>query len=191
MLVGFGKAEIHLTFDPIDEQMWRVLGLPRLAAELVALRPDVLIAVGSDETKALQAVTSDIPIFFMSSSLRSRSDTRLLYAARRRREGANGAKTVSTIGCDHMRLALTVRPGSDGGSEAPAQSFIIKWQNEPKFNFKQSHICFSRKPCRFRDPGALAFVWRMPDARSVRASATRGGRESTQCLAPVHHSTRQ
>jgi len=27
-----------------------------------------------------------------------------------------------------------------------------KWQNEPKFNFKQSHVCFSRKPCRFRDP---------------------------------------
>ena len=42
--------------------------MPRLAVELVALRPDVLIAVGSDETKALQAVTSDIPIFFMSSS---------------------------------------------------------------------------------------------------------------------------
>ena len=27
MLVGFGKAEIHLAFDPIDKQMWRVLGL--------------------------------------------------------------------------------------------------------------------------------------------------------------------
>ena len=66
-----------------------------------------------------------------------------------------------------------------------------KWQNEPKFNFKQSHICFSRKPCRFRDPVALAFVWRMPDARSVRASATWGGRESAQCLVPVQHSTRQ
>ena len=42
--------------------------LPRLAAELVALRPDVLIGVGSDETKALQAATSDIPIVFISSS---------------------------------------------------------------------------------------------------------------------------
>jgi putative ABC transport system substrate-binding protein len=42
--------------------------LPRLAAELVALRPDVLIGVGSDETKALQAVTSEIPIVFISSS---------------------------------------------------------------------------------------------------------------------------
>jgi putative ABC transport system substrate-binding protein len=41
--------------------------LPRLAAELVALRPDVLIANGSDETKALQAATSDIPIFQGSS----------------------------------------------------------------------------------------------------------------------------
>jgi putative ABC transport system substrate-binding protein len=42
--------------------------LPRLAAELVALRPDVLIAVGSTEAKALQAATSDIPIFFQASS---------------------------------------------------------------------------------------------------------------------------
>ena len=42
--------------------------LPRLAAELVALRPDVLIAVGSTEAKALQAATSDIPIFFQVSS---------------------------------------------------------------------------------------------------------------------------
>src|SRR6516225_6053681 len=42
--------------------------LPRLAAELVALRPDVLIGMGSDETKALQAVTSDIPIVFTASS---------------------------------------------------------------------------------------------------------------------------
>ncbi len=42
--------------------------LPRLAAELVALRPDVLIAIGSQEAKALQAATSDIPIFFQVSS---------------------------------------------------------------------------------------------------------------------------
>jgi putative tryptophan/tyrosine transport system substrate-binding protein len=34
----------------------------------VALRPDVLVAGGSEETKALQAVTSDIPIIFISSS---------------------------------------------------------------------------------------------------------------------------
>jgi putative ABC transport system substrate-binding protein len=45
-----------------------IAGLPRLAAELVALRPDVLIAVGSDETKAFQAVTSDVPIVFSGSS---------------------------------------------------------------------------------------------------------------------------
>ena len=38
--------------------------LPRLAAELVALRPDVLVAGGTIETKALQAATSDIPIVF-------------------------------------------------------------------------------------------------------------------------------
>jgi putative tryptophan/tyrosine transport system substrate-binding protein len=42
--------------------------LPPLATELVALPPDVLIAVGTSETKALQAATSDIPIVFMMSS---------------------------------------------------------------------------------------------------------------------------
>jgi ABC-type uncharacterized transport system substrate-binding protein len=42
--------------------------LPRLAAEPVALRPDVLIARGSTEAKALQAATREIPIFFQSSS---------------------------------------------------------------------------------------------------------------------------
>jgi ABC transporter substrate binding protein len=42
--------------------------LPRLAAELVALNPDILIAAGTTETKALQTATSDIPIVFMMSS---------------------------------------------------------------------------------------------------------------------------
>jgi putative ABC transport system substrate-binding protein len=40
--------------------------LSRLAADLVALQPDVLVGDGSDETKALQA--ADIPIVFISSS---------------------------------------------------------------------------------------------------------------------------
>ena len=53
-----------------------------------------------------------------------------------------------------------------------------------------THI-FSRNPCGFREPVALAFVGRMPDARSVRASATRGGRERAQRLVPVHHSIGQ
>jgi putative tryptophan/tyrosine transport system substrate-binding protein len=42
--------------------------LTRAAAELVALRPDILVAVASTEAKALQAATSDIPIFFQLSS---------------------------------------------------------------------------------------------------------------------------
>jgi putative ABC transport system substrate-binding protein len=42
--------------------------LPRLAAELVALRPDVLVASATIETKAFQAATSDIPIVFMVST---------------------------------------------------------------------------------------------------------------------------
>jgi putative tryptophan/tyrosine transport system substrate-binding protein len=40
----------------------------RLAAELVALRPDILVAAATIETKAFQAATSDIPIVFMVST---------------------------------------------------------------------------------------------------------------------------
>jgi putative ABC transport system substrate-binding protein len=42
--------------------------LPALAAELVALRPDLLIAGATIETKAFQAATSDIPIVWGSST---------------------------------------------------------------------------------------------------------------------------
>jgi putative ABC transport system substrate-binding protein len=45
-----------------------IASLPRLAAELVALRPDILIGIGSGETKALQSATSEIPILFIMSS---------------------------------------------------------------------------------------------------------------------------
>ena len=39
--------------------------LPRLAAELVAARPDVIGATGGTEAKALQDATRDIPVVFM------------------------------------------------------------------------------------------------------------------------------
>src|SRR5689334_20737226 len=42
--------------------------LPRVATELVALHPDVLIGVGSTEAKALQSATKDIPVVFLHSS---------------------------------------------------------------------------------------------------------------------------
>ena len=41
---------------------------PALAAELVALRPDILVANATIETKAFQAATSDIPIVFYVST---------------------------------------------------------------------------------------------------------------------------
>jgi putative tryptophan/tyrosine transport system substrate-binding protein len=52
----------------IEVRSGDLANLPRLAAELVALRPDILVAPGSTDTKALQAATSDIPIFFQTSS---------------------------------------------------------------------------------------------------------------------------
>src|SRR5690242_21088909 len=39
--------------------------LPRLAGELVTLRPAVIVATGAQETKSLQAATRDIPIVFL------------------------------------------------------------------------------------------------------------------------------
>jgi putative tryptophan/tyrosine transport system substrate-binding protein len=42
-----------------------VSALPRLAAELVGLRPDVIGATGTTEAQALQQATRDIPIVFM------------------------------------------------------------------------------------------------------------------------------
>ena len=39
--------------------------MPRLAGELVALQPDVLVCTGPTETKSLQAATRSIPIIFL------------------------------------------------------------------------------------------------------------------------------
>ena len=44
-------------------------GIPRLAAELVALRPDVIGATGTTEARALQNATRDIPIVFMQAAV--------------------------------------------------------------------------------------------------------------------------
>lgn len=43
--------------------------LPRLAKELLARRPDVLVSTGQTETRALQALTTTIPIIFMQVSV--------------------------------------------------------------------------------------------------------------------------
>jgi hypothetical protein len=39
--------------------------IPRLAGELVALRPDVIVATGASEAKALQGATQEVPIVFL------------------------------------------------------------------------------------------------------------------------------
>jgi putative ABC transport system substrate-binding protein len=39
--------------------------LPRLASELIALRPNIIVSAGGPETKSLQALTQDIPIVFL------------------------------------------------------------------------------------------------------------------------------
>jgi hypothetical protein len=49
-------------------------------------------------------------------------------------------------------------------------------RTNPNSTSSSAPYVFLASRCRFRHPAALAFVWRMPDARSVRASATWGGR---------------
>ena len=76
---GAGESTIDILKAPLRDLGWRenetididerwadgdVSRLPRLASELVQLRPDVIATTGSSETKALQAVTPDIPIVF-------------------------------------------------------------------------------------------------------------------------------
>jgi putative tryptophan/tyrosine transport system substrate-binding protein len=67
-LRAFGWREGENLQIEIRQSQGDLASLPRLAADLVALRPDVLIAPGSTDAKALQAATSDIPIFFQTSS---------------------------------------------------------------------------------------------------------------------------
>ena len=65
--LGWGREgenlHVEARFDNGDPA-----SLPRLAAELVALRPDVLVAWATIEAKAFQAATSDIPIVFILST---------------------------------------------------------------------------------------------------------------------------
>jgi putative ABC transport system substrate-binding protein len=67
-LRAFGWREGENSQIEVRSSNGDLASLPRVAAELVALRPDVLVAPGSNETKALQTATSDIPIFFQTSS---------------------------------------------------------------------------------------------------------------------------
>ena len=87
--------------------------------------------------------------------------------------GIPASAKVGTEGSVASRLGAAIA----SGRTFPELMSDVKWQNEPKFNLKQSRICFSHNPFQFTGRVALAFVGRMPDARSVRASATRGGRE--------------
>jgi putative ABC transport system substrate-binding protein len=77
---GFGEYTIDILRAALTELGWRegetlaieqrwaagdFARLPPLARELVALRPDVIVASGSLETKSLQGSTREVPIVFM------------------------------------------------------------------------------------------------------------------------------
>jgi putative ABC transport system substrate-binding protein len=49
----------------IEEREGDASNLPRLAADIVALRPDVIACTGEMEAKALQGATREIPVVFM------------------------------------------------------------------------------------------------------------------------------
>src|SRR5262245_56505733 len=105
-------------------------------------------------------------------------------------EHSKRAKISQNVAAFTARSTVITAPIAISIIAAPLSS--TKGQNEPKFNLKLSCIYFSQAArAGFRDSVAPAFVWKMRDAHSVRASATRGGRESAQRRVPVHNSTRQ
>jgi putative tryptophan/tyrosine transport system substrate-binding protein len=67
-LGAFGWHEGKNLLIEVRSSNGELASLPQAAAELVALQPDILIALGSNEAKALQTASRDIPIFFQSSS---------------------------------------------------------------------------------------------------------------------------
>ena len=77
---GLGEFTIDILKASLRDLGWRIgetmdieerwaegdfTRLPGLANELVGLRPDVIVATGSSETKSLQAATRDLPIVFI------------------------------------------------------------------------------------------------------------------------------
>jgi putative ABC transport system substrate-binding protein len=62
-LSGFGLKSGE-TLE-IDEREGDASNLPQLAAEIVALRPEVIACTGETEAKALQGATHEIPVVFM------------------------------------------------------------------------------------------------------------------------------
>jgi putative ABC transport system substrate-binding protein len=77
---GSGEFTIDILKTSLHESGWRIgetidfqerwaegdfTRLPGLAKELVGLSPDIIVATGSGETKALQAATRDIPVVFI------------------------------------------------------------------------------------------------------------------------------
>jgi putative tryptophan/tyrosine transport system substrate-binding protein len=77
---GFGEITIDILSTALAELGWRegdtltierrwasgdFARLPPLARELALLRPDVIVATGSHETRSLQLATQDIPVVFM------------------------------------------------------------------------------------------------------------------------------
>jgi hypothetical protein len=107
-----------------------------------------------------------------------------------KRPRLRGSGSRFQTGLGHISISGMPKRKLENG-EGSAQRSSSNGRTNPNSTSSSHTYVFLASRAGFRDPVALAFVWRMPDARSVRASATRGGRESAQCLVPVHHSTRQ
>jgi putative tryptophan/tyrosine transport system substrate-binding protein len=60
--LGWKPAE---TLEIEEREEGDASNLPRLAADIVALRPDVIACTGGTEAKALQGATREIPVVFM------------------------------------------------------------------------------------------------------------------------------
>jgi hypothetical protein len=123
---------------------------------------------------------------------------------RRQRTARSGARSKKTLQ-PHRRQHWVIPPKANSAFVAAMVETVLpacrqrsarrrrkrlvhhrSGKTNPNSTSSSSRYVFLRKPCRFRDPVALAFVWTMPDARSVRASATWGGGDSVpKTSAPV------
>jgi len=118
--------------------------LPRLARELVEQRPDVLSCTGTTETRALQAVTSTIPIVFLQVAVDPVSAGFVQHIARPGRNitgfmqspqilwGKRIELLTEILGRQPRRLAWLGNPGNTGAAEnwADAQAAAARVKSE-------------------------------------------------------------
>lgn len=98
--------------------------LPALAAELIALKPDLIVALPAPATAAVRALTSDIPIVFAFVN----DPIRLHFAASLSRPGGN------LTGLSNFSVAIAAKRVQLLREAFPALHRLAIWQNSTAVN---------------------------------------------------------